>query len=121
MAEKVVDAFTSALKKVDTSELVTSAKKVDTSIFLKKMELPSYKKLGTSSVDIASLAKKTDLIDGIKKLETDSFTKKFGDTVKNSNFYKKDQNKLLGLGITVAGAAGWYGTLLAQGHPPTEA
>lgn len=125
MSKKLVDALTTAFKKVDAGALISSTKKLDTSSLLKKIELPKFQKLDVSNAakkaDVASAAKKTDLADGLKKLESDSLTKKFGDTVKKSNFYKKNQKKLLALGITVAGAAGWYGTLLAQGHSPSEA
>lgn len=69
-------------------------------------------------MDMSSAAARADVVDGIKNLETDSFTARFGDTIKNSDFYKKKQGKLLAMGITTAGAAVWFGVFLAQGHSP---
>eukprot|EP00752_Nemacystus_decipiens_P004391 g4014.t1 len=116
MSAKIADAFTSSLKKVDTSKLIQSTKKFDVGSLIKKVDVSSLKK-----TDVSSVTKKADAVDGLKKLETDSFTKEFGDTVKKSSFYKQNQKKLLGLGLTVATLSGWYGTLLAQGYSPAEA
>lgn len=116
MSAKIVDAITTAGRKTDLSGLISSTRKIDTGDLLKKIEF-----------DPSSAAKKLDAtratskLDGLKKLETADFTKRFGDTVKNSNFYKKNQGKLLGLGLTVATLSAWYGTLLAQGYSPAEA
>lgn len=116
MSAKIADAITTAGRKTDLSGLISSTRKIDTGDLLKKIEF-----------DPSSAAKKLDAtratskLDGLKKLETADFTKPFGDTVKNSNFYKKNQGKLLGLGLTVATLSAWYGTLLAQGYSPAEA
>lgn len=124
MSAKIADAFSSAAKKTDLSGLISSTRKIDTSSILKKAQLPSFKKV---DVDASSAAKKLDAssaakkLEGLKKLETSSLTKRFGDTVKKSNFYKKNQGKLLALGLTVATLSAWYGTLLAQGLSPAEA
>ena len=72
-------------------------------------------------VDMSTAAKRTEVVEGIKKLETDTFSARFGDTVKKSSFYQKNQGKLLTMGITATAAAGWFGVLLAQGYSPAEA
>lgn len=73
------------------------------------------------NMDLSSATKRADFVDGIKKLESDTYTARFGETIKKSSFYQKNQGKLLAMGITVAGAAAWFGVLLAQGHSPAEA
>ena len=102
----------SSLKKTDASAL----KRTDASA-LRKTDASALKKTDASALKKTSSKK----LDDIKKLETDSFTKKFGDTVKKSSFYKKNQKKLLAAGLTVGATAAWYGTLLAQGFSPAEA
>ena len=72
-------------------------------------------------VDMSTAAKRTEVVDGIKKLETDTATARFGDTIKKSSFYQKNQGKLLTMGITSTAAAGWFSVLLAQGYSPAEA
>lgn len=72
-------------------------------------------------VDLSTTARQTEFVEGIKKLETDIFTARFGETIKKSSFYQKNQGKLLTMGITATAAAGWFGVLLAQGYSPAEA
>lgn len=125
MSKKFANAFTTAGKKTDMSSLIASTKKVDYGSATKKFD-PSA---ASKKVDYnpSSAAKKLDAtrasskLDGLKKLETSDFTKRFGDTVKKSKFYKQNQGKLLALGLTVATISAWYGTLLAQGYSPAEA
>jgi len=95
--------FSSLAKKSDFGSFTSGAKKFDYSSLRK--------------TDASSSAK----FDGIKKLETSSFTKRYGDKIANSTFYKKNQGKILAAGLTVTSLAGWYGTLLAQGYTPEEA
>lgn len=127
---KIVSGLTTIAKKVDVSSLVTASKKVDVDSLIKNVEIPTF---NTSKIDVGgvdavkkldvdALAKSGDGLAGsLKKAETDSFTKKFGDTITNSSFFKKNQKKILALGLTTAGMAAWYGTLLAQGYSPAEA
>ncbi|CAM9700857.1 unnamed protein product [Ectocarpus sp. 6 AP-2014] len=107
---------TTAGKKIDLSSL----KKTDASA-LKKTDASAFKKTDASALKKTDASKAGDQLDAIKKLETDSFTKQFGDTVKKSSFYKKNQKKLLAAGLTLGATAAWYGTLLAQGFSPAEA
>jgi len=128
MSRKIADAFSSSLKKIDTSSLVSSTRKFDASS-LKRVDASSFaKKTDVSSslkkTDASSALKKTDassLTDAAKKMETDSFTKKFGKTITDSAFFKKNKGKLLALGFTTASLAGWYSTLRAQGYSHDEA
>ena len=60
-------------------------------------------------------------IDNIKKLESPEMTARYGDTVSQSSFYKKNKTKLAAYGLTLGAIAGWYGTLLAKGYSPAEA
>lgn len=119
MSRKIADAFSSSLKKVDTSSLVSSTKKFDVSSLTKKVDAASL----TKKADVSSL-KKTDVSsvsNAAKKMETDSFTKKYGKTITDSSFFKKNKGKLAALGFTAASLAGWYGTLRAQGLSHDEA
>lgn len=118
MSKKIADVFATAGKKTDLSGLTSSVKKFDTSDFVKKLDLDLDPSSAAKKLDATNATKK---LDGLKKLETDDFTRRFGDTVTNSSFYKKNQGKLLGLGLTVATLSAWYGTLLAQGYSPAEA
>lgn len=118
MSSRVADVFATAAKKTDLSGLTSSVKKIDTNDFVKKLELDFDPSSAAKKLDATNATKK---LDGLKKLETDDFTRRFGDTVTNSSFYKKNQGKLLGLGLTVATLSAWYGTLLAQGYSPAEA
>ena len=85
---------------------------------MKKLDLDLDPSSAVKKLDATNATKK---LEGLKKLETGDFTRRFGDTVINSSFYKKNQGKLLGLGLTVATLSAWYGTLLAQGYSPAEA
>ena len=119
MSRKVADAFSSSLKKVDTSSLISSTRKFDVSSLTKKFDAASL----TKKADVSSL-KKTDVSsvsNAAKKMETDSFTKKYGKTITDSSFFKKNKGKLAALGFTTASLAGWYGTLRAQGLSHDEA
>ena len=118
MSKKIADVFATAGKKTDLSGLTSSVKKIDTNDFVKKLELDFDPSSAAKKLDATNATKK---LDGLKKLETGDFTRRFGDTVTNSSFYKKNQGKLLGLGLTVATLSAWYGTLLAQGYSPAEA
>lgn len=75
----------------------------------------------SKNMDFTSATKRGELVDGIKKTETPEHTAKFGDTVTNSSFYKKNKGKLLAMGLTGSAVAGWFGVLLAQGHSPADA
>lgn len=108
--------FSKLYKKVDVGDLASGAKKFDYSSLRKTDTTSALRK-----TDASSVTRKSGEFDGIKKLESSSYTKKFGDTVKKSNFYKNNQKKILAAGLTVASLAGWYGTLLAQGYSPAEA
>ena len=119
MSRKIANAFSSSLKKVDTSKLIASTKKFNVSNLSKKFDATSF----TKKADVSSL-KKTDvssISNAAKKMESDSFTKKFGKTITDSSFFKKNKGKLAALGLTSASLAGWYGTLRAQGLSHDEA
>lgn len=74
-----------------------------------------------SKLDMSDPATRKSLVDSVKKMENDSFTSQFSDVITDSSFYKKNKGKLATMGITVAGAAGWFGVLLAMGYTPAEA
>ena len=119
MSRKMADGILSSFKKVDTSSLVSSTKKFDASSLSRNFDGPSL----TTKADVSSL-KKTDvssISNAAKKMETDSFTKKYGKTITDSSFFKKNKGKLAALGFTTASLAGWYGTLRAQGLSHDEA
>ncbi|AAR26951.1 FirrV-1-E2 [Feldmannia irregularis virus a] len=71
----------------------------------------NYLKKNANSVDVTSL----------KKMETPEMTARYGDTVSNSSFYAKYKGKLTAKGLGLGAVAAWYGSLLAQGHSPSEA
>lgn len=75
---------------------------------------------GSNTSDALAATKKAEL-DNLKKLETPELTKQFGDTIKKSSFYQKNQGKLLALGLTVATLSAWYGSLRAMGLSHDEA
>ena len=124
MSRKVVDSF-SSLKKVDTPSYVapTNANKFDVDSMTRRYAGYDGGANLPRNADVSSL-RKTDvssLSDAAKKMETDSFTKKYGQTITDSSFFKKNQGKLAALGFTTASLAGWYGTLRAQGLSHDEA
>lgn len=74
-----------------------------------------------SKVDMSDPVTRKNIVASIKKMESDSYTAQFSDVITSSTFYKNNKGKLAAMGITVAGAAGWFGVLLAMGYTPQEA
>lgn len=123
-AAGLLDAATNTAKKGGLPDLPPSLTRNSGS--LPQPPTPSGRNIDGSSVagkntnDALAATKRAEL-DNLKNLETPELTKQFGDTIKKSSFYQKNQGKLLALGLTVATLSAWYGTLRAMGLSHQEA
>lgn len=86
-----------------------------------KVPTSTYNPANPSKVDMTTSSTRIKVVEDIKKMESDQFTSLYSSTITNSSFYKNNKGKLQMMGLTVAGVAGWFGTLLAMGYSPAEA